>query len=154
MFSRYTPNAKLLPSPEFLGKYEADFGNGIDPHGTITASNRFFTPAKQAAGLSTVAVNDEIDPRGALARVDQTKWIHTEDNSVDYYVAGNTDGGNRYLPTTPIIFQTGDIVELQASMTCIPKKGSFTVKLILRSIMLLNGEFTMVCQGKFDRATY
>ncbi|KAF9488864.1 hypothetical protein BDN71DRAFT_405594 [Pleurotus eryngii] len=62
MFSRYTPNTKLIPSPEFLGKYETNFGNGVDQYGTITASNRFFTPAKQAAGLSTVAVNDEIDP--------------------------------------------------------------------------------------------
>lgn len=67
---------------------------------------------------------------------------------MDYYVARDADGGTRYLPTTPVIFQSGDIVELQVSMTCIPTKGSFTVKLILRSVMLLNGEFTTVSQGK------
>ncbi|KAF9491272.1 hypothetical protein BDN71DRAFT_1475065, partial [Pleurotus eryngii] len=87
MFSHCTPNTKLIPSLEFLSKYETDFGNGVNQYGTITASNRFFTPAKQAAGLSTVAVNDEIDPRGALAKVNQTKWLHTEDNTMDYYMA-------------------------------------------------------------------
>ncbi|KAF4582625.1 hypothetical protein EYR40_002548 [Pleurotus pulmonarius] len=143
MFSRYTPNAKLLPRPEFLAKYSAETNGGIDQHVTIAASNRFFTPIKQAGALEAVDINVEIDPRGLLAKVDRTRYVHTEDNTVDYYVLTEGDNIERYTPTTPIIFQIGDIVEIQTSMTCIPQKGSFTVKLLLRSIILLDGSLTM-----------
>ncbi|KAF9488806.1 hypothetical protein BDN71DRAFT_408840 [Pleurotus eryngii] len=37
MFSRYTPNTKLLPAPEFIGKYSE--GRDDAEHVTITASN-------------------------------------------------------------------------------------------------------------------
>ncbi|KAF9489745.1 hypothetical protein BDN71DRAFT_1435165 [Pleurotus eryngii] len=72
-----------------------------------------------------------------------------------YSYGGDTSGPNIRLavlpvPTAPVIFQSGDIVELQALMTCIPMKGSFTVKLILRSVMLLNSKFTTVRQDKPD----
>ncbi|KAF9491822.1 hypothetical protein BDN71DRAFT_1283328 [Pleurotus eryngii] len=129
MFSRYTPNARLIPTPEFL------------------ASNRFFTPAKQCAGLETVNVNAELNPRGTLAKVDWSKYLHTEDNSVDYYILTDGDGEKRYTPTAPIIFQIGDIVEIMVSMMCIPSKGNFTVKLILRSVTLLDGNLTTVHQN-------
>ncbi|KAF9494534.1 hypothetical protein BDN71DRAFT_1507518 [Pleurotus eryngii] len=140
MFSWYTPNAKLLPAPEFIGKYSEGRDNA--EHVTITASNRFFTPVQQSAGLEVVDVNGELDPQGILAKVDTTKFLHTEDNAVGYYVLSTSGGGSKSLPTTPIVFQIGDIVEVQVSMTCIPNKGNFTVKMLLRSIMLLNGKFT------------
>lgn len=91
MFSRYTPNAKLLPVPEFLGKYSTTNETAVNQHTVITASNRFFTPVKQSAGLEAVDVNPELDPRGILSKVDRTKFVHTEDNSVDYYVLTERD---------------------------------------------------------------
>ncbi|KAF7426536.1 hypothetical protein PC9H_008905 [Pleurotus ostreatus] len=142
MFSRYTPNARLVPSPEFLGRQRVGGSDDTDEYSTITASNRFFTPSKQAAGLTVVDINSELDPRGILEKVDKTKWLHTEDNAVDYYVLSTGDNGSRHLPTAPIVFQIGDLVELQASLICIPNKGNFTVKLILRSMILLNSELT------------
>ncbi|KAF9492473.1 hypothetical protein BDN71DRAFT_1396674, partial [Pleurotus eryngii] len=72
-------------------------------------------------------------------------YAHMEDNVVHYYVLTDSDNNNRYILTTPIIFQIGDIVEIQTSMMCIPQKGNFTVKLVLRSIILLDGSLTMVC---------
>lgn len=144
MFSRYTPNARLVPSPEFLGRQRVGGSDDTDEYSTITASNRFFTPSKQAAGLTVVDINSELDPRGILEKVDKTKWLHTEDNAVDYYVLSTGDNGSRHLPTAPIVFQIGDLVELQASLICIPNKGNFTVKLILRSMILLNSELTTV----------
>ncbi|KAF4587946.1 hypothetical protein EYR38_009907 [Pleurotus pulmonarius] len=143
MFSRYTPNAKLLPRPEFLGRHSAEPGGGGNQHTTIVASNRFFTPIKQAGGLEVVEIDTETDPRGLLAKVDRTRYAHTEDNVVHYYVLTDGDDNNRYTPTTPVIFQIGDIVEIQTSMMCIPQKGNFTVKLVLRSIILLDGSLTM-----------
>ncbi|KAF9488187.1 hypothetical protein BDN71DRAFT_1436304 [Pleurotus eryngii] len=50
---------------------------------------------------------------------------------------------SRHLPTTPIVFQISDLVELQTSLICIPNKRNFTVKLFLRSMILLNGKLTM-----------
>ncbi len=87
MFSRYTPKAKLVPVPEFIGNVEItnDSGSSL-AHSTIVASNRFFTPAKQADGLDTIAISSEVDPRGALTKVDGSRWIHTEDNEVAYYI--------------------------------------------------------------------
>ncbi|KAF9488753.1 hypothetical protein BDN71DRAFT_1424493 [Pleurotus eryngii] len=147
MFSRYTPNARLIPTPEFLGKQQIECDTNGDQHLTLSASNRFFTPAKQCAGLETVNVNAELDPRGTLAKVDRSKYLHTEDNSVDYYILTDSDGEKRYTPTAPIIFQIGDIVEIMVSMMCIPSKGNFTVKLILRSVTLLDGNLTTVRQN-------
>ncbi|KAF9488593.1 hypothetical protein BDN71DRAFT_1403059, partial [Pleurotus eryngii] len=146
MFSQYTLNAKLVPSPEFLGKKRIHSEGGADKYSTITVSNRFFTPVKQFAGFTIVNVNTEIDPWETLSKVDKMKWLHTEDNTIDYYILSVGEGGSNCLPTTPIVFQVGDLVEVQASLMCIPIKGSFTVKLILQSIVLLNGELTTVCQ--------
>ncbi|KAF9488567.1 hypothetical protein BDN71DRAFT_1403116, partial [Pleurotus eryngii] len=153
MFSRYTPSAKMLPVLEFLGNHSAATDGGTEQQVTVTASSRFFTPVKQSSSLETMNINTEIDLQGFLAKVDQTKFVHTDDNTVDYYVL--TKGSDeksttqrlmphRYTPTTPIIFQIGDIVEIQTSMTCIPVKGNFMVKLLLRSIILLDGSLTMV----------
>ncbi|KAJ8695785.1 hypothetical protein PTI98_005712 [Pleurotus ostreatus] len=94
MFSRYTPNAKLLPCPEFLGK-EGGNQQEDSEHLTIMASNRFFTPAKQSTGLEVVDINAEIDPRGILSKVDHTKFLHTEDNTVEYYIIANEENGTR-----------------------------------------------------------
>ncbi|KAL4255724.1 hypothetical protein AB1N83_012392 [Pleurotus pulmonarius] len=141
MFSRYTPNAKLISVPEFIGKDER-LSDDTSKNTTITASNRFFTPVKQAEGFRIVDIGGEIDPRGILENVDKKKWVHTEDNEVAYYVLGTGDDEGSYKPTTSIIFQVGDIVELQVSLICIPTKGDYTVKVVLRSVVLLNGELT------------
>ncbi|KAF9488558.1 hypothetical protein BDN71DRAFT_1535026 [Pleurotus eryngii] len=60
--SRYTPNARLVPSPKFLGRQRASGSDDTDKYSTITASNCFFTPSKQAAGLTVVDINAELDP--------------------------------------------------------------------------------------------
>lgn len=90
MFGRYTPNALLQSLPEYMGKLRNE--NGCDgDYPTITASTRFFTPAKQAQGFATVDVNPELDPRGVLGKVDAAKWVHTEDNEVGYYILACSD---------------------------------------------------------------
>lgn len=94
MFSRYTPNAKLLPVPEFIAKDDR-LSDDPSKNTTITASNWFFTPVKQAVGFATVDIGTELDPRGTLAKVDNTKWVHTEDNEVGYYVLGSGDDEGR-----------------------------------------------------------
>ncbi len=68
----------------------------------------------------------------------------------------------RYLPVSPVVFQVGDIVELQVSLVSFPATKNttkrigipdnesssnaveYTVKLILRSVLLLDGSMTSV----------
>ncbi|KAF9493260.1 hypothetical protein BDN71DRAFT_1591187 [Pleurotus eryngii] len=141
MFGHYMPNALLQLLPEYMGKLRNK--NGCDDdYPTITTSTCFFTPAKQAPGFATVDVNPELDPHGVLSKVDTAKWVHMEDNEVSYYILACSDTEASYKPTMPVVFQIGDIVELQTSMLSIPTKGKYSIKLILRSIVLLNSHFT------------
>ncbi|KAF7426243.1 hypothetical protein PC9H_008610 [Pleurotus ostreatus] len=141
MFSRYTPNAKLQPVPEFISKYRDAGNGGAIESPALTASSRFFTPIKQASGFDVVSINPELDPRGILGKVDATKWVHTEDNEVGYYIQTSHADQNRQVDKAPKL-NIGDIVEIQASMLSLPSKGTYTVKLILRSIVLLDGHLT------------
>ncbi|KAF9492883.1 hypothetical protein BDN71DRAFT_1432926 [Pleurotus eryngii] len=137
---RYTPKAKLVPVLEFIGNVEiTNDSRSSLTHSTIVASNRFFTPAKQADGLDTIAISLEVDSCGILTKVDGSRWIHTKDNEVAYYILSE-DGS--CVPTSPIVFHIRDIVEAQVSMLCVPHKGKYTIKLLLRSLLLLSGHFT------------
>ncbi|KAF4588053.1 hypothetical protein EYR38_010014 [Pleurotus pulmonarius] len=132
MFSRYTPKDKVKAG-----------------YSTISASNRFFTPKKQATDYEEVTIGEEIDPHGVLGNVDTEKWVYTEDNKVDYYTIGvNKDGETTYTPTLPIVFQVGDIVELQASLLCVPADREHALKLVLRSVALLDGQHTTEAMTK------
>ncbi|KAF9494939.1 hypothetical protein BDN71DRAFT_1431419 [Pleurotus eryngii] len=84
---RYMPKARLIPMPEFIRsiKVTNDSRSSI-VHPSIVASNRLFTPAKQASGLDPIEISSEMDPCSILAKVDQSRWIHTEDNEVVYYI--------------------------------------------------------------------
>jgi hypothetical protein len=58
-----------------------------------------------------------------------------------------TDLENRFLPTGPQTFQEGDIVELQLSFILIPLRDQKSkMSVVLRSISLLDGQFTQVSQ--------
>ncbi|KAF9493226.1 hypothetical protein BDN71DRAFT_1432680 [Pleurotus eryngii] len=120
MFSCYIPNTKLVAISEFIVKDKSLLDN-TNKNATITASNCFFTPIKQTAGLTTVDIGTELNHCRSLVKVDNAN----------------------YKPTSPIIFQIGDIVKLQASLISISSKGNYTVKIILRSLVLLNRELTM-----------
>ncbi|KAF4571728.1 hypothetical protein EYR36_009073 [Pleurotus pulmonarius] len=139
LFSRFTPGGRLRAYP------------------TISAGNRFFTPTRLATGLQSVLISKEVDPHGLLKGADSKHLIHTDDNEVKYYVISRREAKVRYIPTSPIVFQVGDIVEIQVSMVSFPvskQQGGHpmkatganpehTVKLILRSVLLLDGQPTL-----------
>ncbi|KAF9497307.1 hypothetical protein BDN71DRAFT_1429663 [Pleurotus eryngii] len=87
----YTPNAKLLPVPEFIMK-DNRLSDDSSKNTTITESNQVFTPIKQAVSFATVAISTKLDPCGTLAKVDNTKWVHTEDNEVQTYNSHHLSG--------------------------------------------------------------
>ncbi|KDQ31985.1 hypothetical protein PLEOSDRAFT_1013960, partial [Pleurotus ostreatus PC15] len=127
--------------PEFISKYRDAGNGGAIESPALTASSCFFTPVKQASGFNVVSINPELDPHGILGKVDATKWVHTEDNKVGYYIQTSHADQNRQVDKAPKL-NIGDIVEIQASMLSLPSKGTYTVKLILRSIVLLDGHLT------------
>ncbi|KAF9489045.1 hypothetical protein BDN71DRAFT_1435668 [Pleurotus eryngii] len=93
MFSWYTPKGKLKTPPDFIGSYKHLTDKVKAKYTTISASNCFFTPKKQAADYEEVTIGEEIDPHRVLSNVDTKKWVYTEDNKVDYYTIGvNKDG--------------------------------------------------------------
>lgn len=58
-----------------------------------------------------------------------------------------TDVESSFLPTGPQTFQDGDIVEIQMSFIVIPLRDQKSrVSVVLRSISLLDGQFTQVSE--------
>lgn len=53
----------------------------------------------------------------------------------------------RFIPTAPVTFQVGDVVEVQVSFAVLPLRyGKLKSSLILRSITLLDGSVSQVCR--------
>ena len=65
-------------------------------HSSIELSNRYFTPKKDALTEDYVSISTDIDPQGLLARAAGSKYVHTEQNAVKYYMrTTENDGNNR-----------------------------------------------------------
>lgn len=83
-----------------------------------------------------------------LSRTSGAKEQTTENTSKDYYLQHLCTAQqlhHRYVPTQPAIFSVGDIVEIQASFVIFPlKEKKFKTAMILRSIALLDRQFTQV----------
>ena len=104
----------------------------------------------------------DINPYGYLAKATGTALCHTKENTVLYFERqGSNDNDyrlsnsyheenyhlhtfqHRYMPVKPVIFEVGDIVELQASFMAVPlKQGKFKSVMVLRGITLINSTFT------------
>lgn len=62
---------------------------------TIELSNRILTPKAEAPGMAAIQPGRGIDPHGVLkSAIAQGKFIHGEDNRVEYYTF-TEEGGTR-----------------------------------------------------------
>ncbi|KAJ8481024.1 hypothetical protein ONZ45_g15445 [Pleurotus djamor] len=135
MFRRFMPDNQLEEKAEFFGEYEG--------HSTISASNRFFTRQQHAAGLETIPISEDVDPNGVLSKADLKQFVHTEENEVTYHLLNTSETGDTvFSEAKPIIFHVRDIVEICVSVICFPIQNRFKVKLVLRSLALINGQIT------------
>ncbi|KAJ8519643.1 hypothetical protein ONZ45_g3430 [Pleurotus djamor] len=140
MFKRFTPEGSLEEAADFLGSY-LDV-NGKE-HPTVSASNRFFTSVRYAQDAEVVAISADVDPHGVLSKVDPQRFVHTEENEVTYHLLTTGENGEwECNDAQPVIFHIGDLVEIQISMLCFPINDKYKVRLILRSIGLINGSLT------------
>lgn len=57
----------------------------LDEFKTLNASNRYFTPRKDARTAKELTFHSDVDPRGNLSRLLGPTHMHIEDNTVSYY---------------------------------------------------------------------
>ena len=136
----------------------------------LDASNRYFTPSRDAPGVKSTPFHLGVDPQNVLANMmsgsSGHSFIHMEDNQVQYYRSRrDADGERRYGNTAyrqtfvltydllfnrfekcePQMFRVGDVVEVQLSFVGVPLRDKRRKMLtVLRSMALLDGRFSMV----------
>jgi hypothetical protein len=130
---------------------------------TLNASNRYFTPKKDAQMAKELRFDEDVDPHGNLTRHLGTGHVHIEENSVSYYErVGSVNAGEtryiiyilfcqantrkcRYVAVKPACVSVGDIVELQVSFIMVPLRDNrFKATMVLRSILVLDRTYTQV----------
>jgi hypothetical protein len=81
----------------FLEEYAKDT-QGPEDFDQIGMWNRYFTPAREAKDVKSIAFLPGVDPVGTLHSMTQEDtnctYIHTEDNQVHYYVTCRDDAGD------------------------------------------------------------
>jgi hypothetical protein len=75
IFSRNFPPQKLLPW----------MSTHFNEHITITASNRLFTPQKDAPNQSAISIGHNLDPTGRLTEMAGREYFHGEENRVQIW---------------------------------------------------------------------
>ncbi|KZT22249.1 hypothetical protein NEOLEDRAFT_1181126 [Neolentinus lepideus HHB14362 ss-1] len=64
-----------------------------DVHPTLSITNKFYTSTRFAERKNTIPFDKVVDPRGILTKLQDEKFIHTEDNKVTYYKVRVADDG-------------------------------------------------------------
>ena len=57
----------------------------LDEFSTLNASNRYFTPRKDAQNAKELTFAHDLDPHGNLARLLGSAHVHLEENTVSYH---------------------------------------------------------------------
>ena len=142
----------------WLDNWEPSF---IHDEPEISASTRYFQHFSDTLPHDIMPLDDKVDTHHMLAATSEDGFVHIRDNHVEYYECVKDDKGTyRYgfnilhnsllnaethVDANPALFHIGDIVEAQISFVVFPgKNGQRNMRLILRSIALLNGHFTQV----------
>ena len=55
--------------------------------------NRYFVLQNSKGDMTTTPFEEGVDPEGKLAQMAGDKWVHTEDNKVQYFRLGAKDDG-------------------------------------------------------------
>ena len=155
MLSRHVPEGTLepfLPS-EFL------------THTCIDVSTRYFTSRREDPTGTAISFSPAVDPKGMLRSLSTEDHFHGVDNQVLYYalVASSKTKQHqcvsqyrysylslitwihRFVTTDPITFRTGDIVEVQTTISVVPvKKDRFRMIVSLRALAMLDNGPSMV----------
>ncbi|GLB38110.1 hypothetical protein LshimejAT787_0411610 [Lyophyllum shimeji] len=145
----------LRSTGEIFGLFDREFRDGDLDSWTATsnqnaeddifdASNRYFTPRRDASLEESIPFDKLADPNNILKKMAGDQYVHTEDNEVLYFRRRTTQDGKRsHEKVGPQTFRVGDIVEIQVSFVVVPTKGDrYKMMSVLRSIALIDGAFS------------
>ncbi|KAF6742263.1 hypothetical protein DFP72DRAFT_817675 [Ephemerocybe angulata] len=110
----------------------------------LEASTRYFTHKSQAGGGSSVPFAEEVDPHGTLRALTMDgDFLHLQENDV-IYSERFIDTDKSIKRVSPSAFDVGDLVEASVAFVGVPtKRGSVTMKLVLRGLVLLDRQERM-----------
>ncbi|KAF7981760.1 hypothetical protein HWV62_31821 [Athelia sp. TMB] len=110
----------------------------------LETSNRLFTYQGRNGRHVPVNINRNLDPHGSLSRLAGTEFVHTEDNTVQYFKGTHLQtGGISYKTADPATFKPGDIVEAQCSFIMLPNRGGHhSMKVIIRALTMLDDKYS------------
>ncbi|KAF6759696.1 hypothetical protein DFP72DRAFT_988566 [Ephemerocybe angulata] len=133
LFERTVPT---MNPPDFINR---------DEHGMfIDVSNRYFSTRRDYRGGEPAGFSLDVDPTGALAKMEDDNYYHGEENVVRYFerVVNKLTRSAKMVAVPPVTFKEGDVVELQLTFMLVPLKNSeWKLAPILRCITLLDGQF-------------
>ncbi|TFK51926.1 hypothetical protein OE88DRAFT_1612848, partial [Heliocybe sulcata] len=121
------------------GAMQAWAPSDLQGHPAINIKSRYFSSTRDLGNPSSIPFDKRLDPNGILTNLVDDKWVHTQDNVVDYCQAKETeDGSIRYVKCDPSIFRIGDIVEVDIGFIAIPiSSNQMRMGLVLRSLTVL-----------------
>lgn len=76
LFTRAVNEDKIQPN-SIVGE--------LEEFTTLNASNRYFTPRKDARSAKELVFHNDVDPYGNLSRLIGPMYTHIEENNVSYY---------------------------------------------------------------------
>ncbi|PPQ81191.1 hypothetical protein CVT24_009468 [Panaeolus cyanescens] len=111
-------------------------------HLSFDVGTRYFTDRDDAPTQEHVPFSRDDDPIFILELLRKDKFIHTEDNVVQYCSKVIMDGSEpSYMSAKSEIFQEGDIVEGHVAFACWPVgKDRYQLTLMLRALASLDTE--------------
>ncbi|KAF9051703.1 hypothetical protein BJ165DRAFT_1524612 [Panaeolus papilionaceus] len=109
-------------------------------HAAFDISARYFTDRDDAPTQEHVPFPVEEDPKYILEVMRKNRFIHGEDNIVQYCrKQTNVEGKASYVKIPPDMFREGDIVEAHVGFACWPiGKDHFQLGLMLRALAIVD----------------
>ncbi|KAJ2912380.1 hypothetical protein MD484_g8042, partial [Candolleomyces efflorescens] len=124
--------------------------NGYDGHNAVDAHTRYFTERRQAPSLAHQAFALDVDPLNVLEELRGGKYIHTDENVVQYVRKEQASGReSSYTRVSPTVFKEGDIAEVWAAFTAFPvSKTEYKLVLSMRMLVLLTTEHREAAEAR------
>lgn len=99
-------------------------------------SNRYFSSTHAARGKTALSFPPAVDPKGVLARAAGDRWVHVDDNVVEYLQIRD----KRVYEYPPQSYRVGDIVEVHFTINPFRHANGtgFAMGSVLRSVVLIS----------------
>ncbi|KAI5885726.1 uncharacterized protein SCHCODRAFT_02673438 [Schizophyllum commune H4-8] len=114
----------------------------------ISGSSRYFSHKNDVDSKDVVPFDTEVDPKGYLAALASSTFLHTKDNVVSYvqYETDPLTGTGTYKACSPAAIKAGDIVtcKLAFMLVPMPKKSNVGWKMlnVLKAVCVMDSTVT------------